>query len=311
MKKFFLLVAALLVFVIVFPFLAPSLGLAEFREQAHVPHRSVEVEDGTLNVQEWGSGERAVILVHGQPGSADMMRPLAEAMAYHGYRVYAYDRMGWGHSTPRRDGVMHNPTAHGRDLLQLSDALGLSQPLVVGYSYGGGVTMEANRLAPQVFPRVVLVSSVGGPRQRGQQTLLGKILFSAPVMHWVFGMDLIAMAAADRIFASLQHPEQLSDSEQKRFMATLALPGVVDNWNRERSERYVDFERYQPETVSACALIIHGTDDQIVDSNTASYIAEQLPGAQYRPIKRAGHALIVTQPQRLAEMIRLFDERCP
>ena len=51
-----------------------------------------------LYVKDWGSG-RPVILLHGWPLSSDSSNDQAMAFAEAGFRVIAYDRRGFGHSS--------------------------------------------------------------------------------------------------------------------------------------------------------------------------------------------------------------------
>lgn len=292
------------------PFVGPQLGLAKFQAQAHAPGQLVRVEAGHLNVYQTGTGPD-VVLVHGQPGSADMMRPLATALNEEGYRVTTYDRMGWGHSEQRDRGTPANPTAHARDLLQLIDAMGLEQPLAVGYSYGGGVVMEANRLAAEALPNIVLLSSVGDRQRRGQNpSLVGRIMSSPLVIRWMLGLDVLARAASARVFSTLEFPEQLPAAEVQALLATLALPGVPSAWARERNQRYQKFDGYQPARVAACTLVLHGSEDRVVTPEVARYVAATVPGAILEWVEQAGHALPIIRPGLMAGRITRHHRRC-
>lgn len=88
---------ALFAVVIIVPFFGPLLGLADFHKNTHHPGEATQIPNDTLNVYQTGSG-RDVVLVHGQPGSAAMMAPLASTLESAGFRVTRYDRLGWGHS---------------------------------------------------------------------------------------------------------------------------------------------------------------------------------------------------------------------
>lgn len=307
--RWFRWLTALVGAVAVLPFVTPSLGLADYQQTAEPPGLRVAIGNGVLNVRRQGTGP-PVVLVHGHPGSAQMMAPLAQALADEGFLAIRYDRMGWGHSGQRPSDQPSNPTAHAEDLLQLVGALGLSHPVVVGYSYGGGVALEASRLAPTSVPVLVTVSSIGRPEPRRQAGLVDRVLFSPAVLRWSFGTSLSARTVARTAFASLQAPESLSDGQLDGLLASLALPGVPGNWAREREERYIGFEMYRPEVVQACTLILHGDDDRVVAPSTAEYLRGQIEGARLRMIRGAGHALVVTRAAELAMLISEHVRTC-
>ncbi len=306
-----LVVIVAIVLLLLAPFVTPWLGLASFQDAAHLPARNVPVSDGYLNVKispENQHNGRVAVLIHGNPGSLSMMQPLADALMGQGFQVVSYDRMGWGHSGQRPASTPANPRQHAVDLIDLVETLDLHEPLLVGYSYGGGVAMEANVLAPEKFPRLALIASVGDPARRAAGG--GGLLSSPLVLRWIFGMDLLAVPAAERVFASLEYPEQMTSEEKSSLLASLALPGVPTNWRRESAERYLRFENYQPQNVAACTLVIHGVADQIVSIDNARYVAGAVPNAQLVEIEQAGHAVVVTRAERLAELIADFERGC-
>jgi pimeloyl-ACP methyl ester carboxylesterase len=316
-----LAISAAIATVLLVPFAGPSLGLAGFRAAAPVPGSAVAVDDDVLNVYQDGAG-RAVVLVHGQPGSADMMRPLAAALTRRGMQVVRYDRLGWGHSPERIRDTPDNPTAHARDLLGLVDALALHRPAVIGYSYGGGVAMEASRLAPDRLGPLVLVASVGSPlRDPGSIAsasdrpeppgLATRFVFHPLTMRWTLGTDWTARAAAARVFAPLEAPETLAPVDRASLLASLAMDGVPTHWARERRERFAGFDGYTPAELAACVAVVHGDGDLIVPHATAATLAGAIRGATLVTVAGAGHALVLTRPEPLAAIVENHLRTCP
>lgn len=295
--------------IVLAPFLGPYIGLADYQKLAEPPGRTVQIPNGTLNVYQAGAGED-LILIHGHPGSAQMMRPLAHALVAEGFRVTWYDRMGWGYSGQRPAAQPANPTAHAEDLLALVDALNLTNPLFVGYSYGGGVLMEANRLWPEMVNSMALIASVGPGQKRGPASGLQRLLSSPLFLRWAFSLEAITRQASASISESLVAPEQLPQSELGALLASFALPGVPTAWRREADERYLGFDDYQPARVHGCVLLIHGQDDRVVSLVTARLNAGAIDGAALVEVPGAGHAIVMTRPALLAAQIRAHAEDC-
>ncbi len=311
MKKVLSAFLTLFIATLLLPFAGPWLGLTSYEKRIEPPGESVTLRSGILNVRDHTGSGRPVVLLHGHPGSGQMMRPLALALENHDFRVLRYDRMGWGHSGQRPHDQPANPHAHAQDLLELVAAKGLDDPLFVGYSYGGGVVMEANRLAPDSVRHFVLLSSIGKRReQHGAQGVIGHLFNSALFKRWAFGTDYTMNVAARAISNQLMYPEQARPGELEGFLASLSLTNVPTNWAREADERYRGFDDYRPQAVRGCALVLHGEDDQVIPLATAQYVADAIPHAKLVTFANAGHGVVIAQPEKLAAVIATHERAC-
>lgn len=263
-----------------------------------------------INVYREGSGS-PIVLIHGLPGTGSMMLPLARALTRHGYSTISYDRIGWGYSSRRSAEIPANPTENARDFLRLLKVLELQNPLVIGYSYGGGVALEAARVDPDAFEKLVLIASLGdNARRRDPPGRIERLLFSPPVMHWFLGTDFIAMRLSESGNESMFAPEAADSAFLRETLASIALPGVPKTMVRESMERYQGFDGYQPDTTTACTLVTHGIDDQIVSVTGAEVLSNAIEGSELRLIQGTGHALVITQPEQIADMIAVHDRNC-
>jgi pimeloyl-ACP methyl ester carboxylesterase len=95
-----------------------------------------------LHVQEWGSGDRVAVLIHGITGDSSGWHRFGPDLAARGYRVLAPDLRGHGLS-PRGD---YSPEAWADDLLESVPA---RPDLALGHSLGGlTLAVAAERLRP-------------------------------------------------------------------------------------------------------------------------------------------------------------------
>ncbi len=88
------------------------------------------------------------------------------------------------------------------------------------------------------------------------------------------------------------------------------MPGVPETMIRERMERYQEFDGYRPEATMACTLIVQGVDDKIVPAEGATVLRNAISDSELRLLDDTGHALVIQQPDRLAELIARHDEAC-
>src|SRR5690348_5574117 len=109
----------------------------------------------TLRVHEAGAAEGPVVLVHqGTPMSGRLYEPHMRDAEKRGIRLLAYDRPGYGGSSPAPDRSVADAAA---DSAALADALGIERFAVWGISGGGP---HALACAAQLPDRVVATASL-------------------------------------------------------------------------------------------------------------------------------------------------------
>jgi DNA-binding SARP family transcriptional activator/pimeloyl-ACP methyl ester carboxylesterase len=99
----------------------------------------------TLHVVEWPGPEPAVLAIHGSGGSGHSLTALAERLSGVA-RFLAPDLRGNGFS----DKPPHGNTfaQHVADVVEVSHALGLERPILLGFSFGGTIAAAvANKIA--------------------------------------------------------------------------------------------------------------------------------------------------------------------
>jgi pimeloyl-ACP methyl ester carboxylesterase len=128
----------------------PRLKDAERGAQAKGARRELFVDDRRLVGWQWGSGDRAVLLVHGWGGHGLQLQAFVEPLVARGFTVASFDLPSHGESEGKRTNVIE----FGAALSAISREL---PPLaaVVAHSLGGAAVMgamargqlEADRLA--------------------------------------------------------------------------------------------------------------------------------------------------------------------
>ena len=114
------------------------------------------------------SSQVPVLLVHGSPGSSEVLQKLAELLAPR-FRVIVPDPPGSG--APTRDLADYSFRAHGEYLIELLDALHVPKAQLIGFSMGGGVVLSAAHLGPWARGCNRDALGPGGPRARAHREL--------------------------------------------------------------------------------------------------------------------------------------------
>jgi pimeloyl-ACP methyl ester carboxylesterase len=231
----------------------------------------LDVGTASLRVAVQGGG-RPLLLVSGIGGSLDMWDPFEPHLQ--GFQTITFDPPGTGGSSPVRFPVGIGEVA---DLAAgVLAALGREQVDVLGYSWGGAVAQELASRHPQIVRRLVLCATtcgLGGPP--GTPAAL-----AAFVNPWHF--------LAARAQSHNGHPHNLAGyAGQLCAIATwTSLP-----WLHE---------------LSTPTLIVAGEVDRVVPVANARLLASRIPGSRLHIIPRAGHLLLLNQPQEVAPVIREF-----
>ena len=89
-----------------------------------------------LEYTEYGSGDRWVVLLHGQLMPRRMHQPLARRLAAEGLHVVTLDLLGHGRSDRPEDPTAYSITAFAHQVRALLDHLGAEQAVVGGTSLG-------------------------------------------------------------------------------------------------------------------------------------------------------------------------------
>ena len=120
--------------------------------------RDVTLRDGrTLRVGDAGDPDGAVVVVHhGTPGSGHFYPPHVERARERGLRLIAYDRAGYGGSTPNPG---RNVAAVANDVSDVLDALGVERYASMGGSGGGPHTLALGALLAEHCVGICAIAS--------------------------------------------------------------------------------------------------------------------------------------------------------
>jgi pimeloyl-ACP methyl ester carboxylesterase len=109
-----------------------------------------------ISFREYGTGPRAIVLVHGLLMDGSMFEKVAPALAQRGHRVITVDLPGHGASDQPYDMATYSMTSFGRDVVALLDHLGLESAVIGGTSLGANVGLEVAVAAPDRVRGLVL-----------------------------------------------------------------------------------------------------------------------------------------------------------
>ena len=261
--------------------------------------KDFEFEGHRLVYDEYGSGDRVVVLLPGLLFSRRMHAPLAETLADSGYRVLCLDLLGHGDSDRPPEMWNYGMSAFGRQAIALLEAAGVKQAVIGGTSLGANATLEAAAAAPErvkglLIEMPVLDNALLGCAIAFTPLLVG-LTFGAPVARlvgrgtrlvprgtWLLGDMLLDWVSQD--------PKPSASVLQGLFYGRVAPP------SDERAKMT------QP------TLVIGHYRDPIHPFSDSDMLVRELPNA--RLIQASSILELRLTPQRLTNEIVEFIERC-
>ena len=246
-----------------------------------------------------------LVLIHGASGSCrDMTLALVDRLA-RDFRVIAVDRPGLGHSTPLPGGdasLAGQVTA----IRTACATLGITNPLVVGHSYGGAVALAWALDHPATAMVLVSAPSLPWPgaldaTYRITASPLGRALILPLAAAWV--PDGYVQRQTDHVFAPGHAPAGYLDHlGTDLILRTSQLVANAAQINSLRPQLMAMEQRYP--SLRLPVALIHGTVDTIVPLSVHSApLAPRLPDAQLTVIDGAGHMPHHSHPDIILQAI--------
>ncbi|MEN0654243.1 MULTISPECIES: alpha/beta fold hydrolase [Hyphobacterium] len=256
------------------------------------PGDYVEIDGARIRYVEEGSGP-AVLVIHGASSNGEDMR-LALSGHLDGYRAVYIDRPGLGWSE-RPDGRW-TPEREAALIRALMEELALEDPIVVGHSWGGAITMRlaidhGSDLTGLVLIAPALRSDVG---EAAWYNRASRIPVLGPLVTRVF-VPILGPRQIDSGLETTFAPQPVPDgyAETVRinrlfnpsvFKANAADMAPVNRHLAAQEERYSE--------VSLPTVILAGPNDEVVYTHMHSgRVVETMPNARLETDADWGHML--------------------
>ena len=245
---------------------------------------------------EEGSGEPVLLIMGiGYPGA--MWYRLLPYLTDR-YRTIRFDNRGVGTT-----GVVPGPyTLEGMadDAAAVLDAAGERSAHVVGASMGGFIAQELTLRHPERVRSLVLACThMNGPEaippspeamemlvRRSSMTPLEAAEAAVP---FIYAADTPRVRIEEDFGVRMRQPTS-PEGYTNQLQAVLAHGGTYD--------RLPD--------IRVPTLVVHGTDDRLVNPDNAPVLAERIPGARLQMIEGASHVFFTDRTEEAGRILREF-----
>lgn len=245
-----------------------------------------------LNYAIEGAGPR-VVLLHPVGLDLTFLAPVAAALSKD-FTVLSVDARGHGQSPAEPPARSLEDFAD--DLHALLERLSFAPAAIVGFSFGGMVTMTLALKYPRDASALVICacSSTNSPDGRAISAARGGDAEKD-------GMPAVLDATLERWFNDDFRMSGKAEAARRRLLSN-NVSGWAHAW---RAMSRIDTLPRLGE-IRAPTLCVAGEFDKSSPSAVVREIANAIPGARFAELPRAPHMLFIEQPREVAEVIGRF-----
>ena len=259
-----------------------------------------------LHVEEYGDGDRQIMLLHGFGATSYTWRSWIGTLAKE-HRVWSLELKGHG-SAPAPPDDLYSIHDHADLVHRLIVQKDIRRLTLVGHSMGGGVALlvALRLLEEERLERLVLVSSAAYPQRLPPFiTLAGR----GRLAEWglrVFPKRLLIRWVLRSIVFD---PEGVTDTQVEAYAEPFFSPAhrtaLIKTAARIIPPDFADITRRIPE-IDLPTLLLWGRHDWVVPLDVAERLAAALPKAQLEVMEECGHVPPDELPKESLEIVLKF-----
>ncbi len=258
---------------------------------------SIQVDQGRVAYDVFGSGDAAVVAVPGIGDTRASYRRLGPLLAEAGFRVHVMDLRGHGESDTGF--ASYRSEDIGDDVVALLEGLDLRDVTLLGNSVGAAASVHASLRSDRVGRIVSLSGFVSDPPNFGLMKIMLSVLFARPWGVWAWGRYRKTLFATPPSDLERNHAEVLANLREPGRLRALRM--MMCSSKAAVSARLHELE--------VPTLVAMGAQDPDFPDPAAEAArqAEVLGGEnQVAMIDGAGHYPQIEKPEKTARAIETF-----
>jgi len=269
----------------------------------------VIVESLRVHYIESGAG-RTVVMIHGNAGGVEDFEFGVVELLSREYRVVAIDRPGHGKSD-RPAGKTATVEYQAQLLHQTFSHLGITQPVLVGHSWGAALALAYALKYPDEVSAMVLLAPAAYADDGGNGLL--RTAARTPIvgdLSLLLGKLIMGRRMLKRVLTRAFYPQRLPDKYlklassswlgRKQLKAYLEDEWTLNDSLKKMSRRYSD--------INIPVVIVTGDEDKIVSPKENAYrLRAAIPQSDLIELKYAGHEIPQTHPESIYGALTLIS----
>ena len=276
----------------------------------------IRTDNRVIRYRKRGKGDNPLIFIHGLGAFIEVWNPLMDSLDEKKFSMFAIDLPGHGKTKFPKSEMKEFYSENGpfiKAIDLLIEQENISNPILVGNSMGGGISMLYSIFRSKKISGCVLIDPFGGNNSIG---VMYRLMSARPV-NWYYKRqkptrETISLGWKNSFSAS-EPPEWLIQESQKYYN------------DRENWESYFNLVKY---AVSIFGLrkknlnkireefsksqipkiVIWGEKDKVLSISEGQKYFSDVKNASFMVIKNAGHVPMIEFPQIVADYIDQFVE---
>jgi len=276
--------------------------------------QSIEIDGQRLHYIDTRGTGPVIVMIHGLGGTLwNYTYALVNKLSGE-FRVIAVDRPGAGYSV-RPEEVPAKLSAQADTLAKFMRALGLKQPLLVGHSLGGALSLAIALNHPDCAGALALIAPLTHAQDDVPEPFRGLVVYSPrlrKIIAWTLAIPM-AIRRAPELLKIVFGPDAVPADYPTRGGGLLGLrPKAFYNTSSDLVAVNEDLPgmmaRYGGLTIPLAMLFAKG--DRILDyRRQGEAMKQKCPALDLVLLDQHGHMLPVTAPDRTADLIRRLAAR--
>jgi pimeloyl-ACP methyl ester carboxylesterase len=245
-------------------------------------------------------GGTPVVFIHGFGASLYGWRHQLPAALGAGYRVIAFDNLGFGFSDKPAHG--YSNAAYARLVVSLLDSLGVASAVLVGHSMGGAIAAEVALRHPDRVRGMVLIDAAGygfrwpGVLKAARWPFAGAIV-TAFRGRWITGR-ILRTTYAD--------PRKVTDADVGQYYAPVPDPAFGRALRGILREFRFDTLAGRLAAVETPTLVLWGDADRFIPLPDGSRFSRELPRSEFVMLEHTGHNAPDESPEQVNRLLLDF-----
>jgi pimeloyl-ACP methyl ester carboxylesterase len=256
---------------------------------------SVTATEPRIAWERRGSGA-PLVLIHGLGYARWGWEPVADPLAER-FEVLLLDNRGVGESDAPPG--PYTAAELAEDVVRVLDEAEVERAHVVGTSLGGMVAQELALAHPGRVDRLVFACTTPG----------GELAFPIPAgtLALIAAAGTLEPAVALRRFVENALAPGAPEELVERILAhRLSNPQPLPAWQAQAAAGTTFAAGERVRGIAAPTLILHGTEDAVVDVRNADVLAGLIPGSRSELFPGCGHLFFWERPERFVELVTEF-----
>ncbi len=249
-----------------------------------------------VHILDTKKGEKTILLLHGYLETLYIFNEFIE-MLEKKYRVIAIDLPGHGLTgSDKEKNTMEFSAATAAEVLKKA---GVEKAYVAGHSMGGYIAQNCIKLYPELFEGIILLNSTpfeDTPEKKEDRKREIDLVLSGKMGH-LASISIPRMYSAAnlrKLDEKIEETVEITETHDPNGIAA-CIRGMME---RENTEDVLA----QQEKV----LMIFGSDDKFITSQTREKITASLPKAKTTTIPETGHNSFIEAPEPVMQAIVEF-----